>query len=49
MMKKDKIIRNLLDKAAQEFMEMRRKLEESRMLTSKTTRQQHFEKNYKKK
>jgi hypothetical protein len=48
-MKKEKIENNLLDKAAQEFIEVRKQRDEQRMLVSKTSRQAHYEKNYKKK
>jgi hypothetical protein len=48
-MKKDKIERNLLEKAAAEFIESNRGKAEQRMLTNRTSRQSHFEKNYKKK
>lgn len=48
-MKKEKIERNLLEKAAAEFISMRKSNDEQRMLTSRTSRQAHFEKNYKKK
>ena len=48
-MKKDKLVRNLLDKAASEYMEMRRTAEEERQLVATNTREAHFEKNYKKK
>ena len=48
-MKKDKIERNLLEKAAQEFEEIRKQKDEQRLLISKAGRQAHFEKNYKKK
>jgi hypothetical protein len=48
-MKKDKIERNLLEKAAAEFIESRKGKTEERMLTNRTSRQAHFEKNYKKK
>ena len=48
-MKKDKIVRNLLEKAAKEFQDIRKKRLEANMLEQKTTRQSHFEKNYKKK
>ena len=48
-MKKEKIERNLLEKAAAEFLEARKGKGEQRMLSNKTTRQAHFEKNYKKK
>ena len=48
-MRKEKIERNLLEKAAAEFLESRRDKAENRMLTNRTSRQAHFEKNYKKK
>jgi hypothetical protein len=48
-MKKSKIEKNLLDKAAQEFIEVRNQRVEQRMLVNKSTRLTHFEKNFKKK
>lgn len=48
-MKRDKIVRNVLEKAAHEFEESRKYKEDQRMLTSRTERQAHFEQNYKKK
>lgn len=48
-MKKEKIERNLLEKAAAEFIDARKSKAEQRMLTNRTSRQAHFEKNYKKK
>lgn len=48
-MKKEKIERNLLEKSAAEFLEFRKSRAEQRMLSNRTTRQAHFEKNYKKK
>jgi hypothetical protein len=48
-MKKEKIERNLLEKAAAEFLENRKDKAETRMLSNRTSRQAHFEKNYKKK
>jgi hypothetical protein len=48
-MKKEKIERNLLEKAAAEFIEKRKDKQRDRMLTNRTSRQAHFEKNYKKK
>lgn len=48
-MRRQKIERNVLEKAAAEFMDMRKRNDEHRMLTSRTDRQAHFEKNYKKK
>ena len=41
-MKKDKLVRNLLDKAAAEFVEMRKHNQEQRRLVSTNTREQHF-------
>lgn len=48
-MRKEKIERNLLEKAAAEFIEQNKGKAEQRMLTNRTSRQAHFEKNYKKK
>jgi hypothetical protein len=48
-MRKEKIERNLLDKAAAEFLDIKRSREEQRMLTNRTSRLSHFEKNFKKK
>ena len=48
-MKTSKIERNVLEKAAAEFLDMRRGNDEGRMLTNRTSRLAHFEKNYKKK
>lgn len=48
-MRKDKVERNLLEKAAAEFLETRKRNDEQRLLSSKTGRQAHFDKNYKKK
>jgi hypothetical protein len=48
-MKKSKIERNVLEKAAAEFYETRKRNDEQRLLTSRTSRQAHFEKHYKKK
>jgi hypothetical protein len=48
-MKHDKIVRNLLEKAAAEFVELTRKKNEDSLIQSRTTRLAHFEKNYKKK
>ncbi len=48
-MKTDKIVRNLLEKATNNFLETTRKNEEESMLVSKNERLSHFEKNYKKK
>jgi hypothetical protein len=47
--RKDKIERNLLEKAGAEYLEHRRTQQEKRLLTNRTSRQAHFEKNYKKK
>lgn len=47
MMKKDKLVRNLLDKAAAEFIEMTKKDEEKQLIVSTNTRLAHYEKNYK--
>lgn len=47
--RKDKIERNLLEKAAAEFIDAKRERDEAGLLTSRTKRQAHFEKNYKKK
>jgi hypothetical protein len=48
-MKLDKIERNILEKSAAEFLEFRKTRNETRMLSNRTSRQAHFEKNYKKK
>ena len=48
-MRKEKIERNVLEKAAAEFLESRKDKSEQRMLANRTSRQAHFEKNYKKK
>jgi hypothetical protein len=48
-MKTSKIERNVLEKAAAEFLDMRKRNDEGRMLTNRTSRLAHFEKNYKKK
>ncbi len=48
-MRKQKIERNLLEKAAAEFIDHRRLTAERRLLSNQTSRQAHFEKNYKKK
>lgn len=48
-MKKDKIVRNLLEKATAEFTATKKREEEENLLSSITARQKHFEKNYKKK
>jgi hypothetical protein len=48
-MKKSKIERNVLEKAAAEFIESRKRTDEVRLLTNRSSRQSHFEKNYKKK
>ena len=48
-MRKEKIERNLLEKAAAEFIEHRKLSTERRLLSNQTSRQAHFEKNYKKK
>jgi hypothetical protein len=48
-MAKNKIVRNLLEKATQEFLEMSRESNAAVMLTARTERLAHFEKNYKKK
>ena len=47
--RKDKIERTLLEKAGAEYLEHRRTQQEKRLLTNRTSRQAHFEKNYKKK
>ena len=47
--RKEKIERNLLEKAGAEYLEHRRTQQEKRLLTNRTSRQSHFEKNYKKK
>ena len=49
LMRKQKIERNLLEKAAAEFLDTRKRNDEVRLLSSRTSRQAHFEKNYKKK
>lgn len=38
-MPKDKIVKNLLEKASQEFLDIKKQKEERKMLISKTTRQ----------
>ena len=48
-MKKEKIERNVLEKAAAEFLDLRKRSDEQRMLSNRTSRLAHFEKNYKKK
>ena len=48
-MKTDKIVRNLLERSANEFLDRKRTTEEESMLISKNERIAHFEKNYKKK
>lgn len=49
MMKKDKLVRNVLDKAAAEFIELRKdKLEKGRLVAT-NAREQHFAQHYKKK
>jgi hypothetical protein len=48
-MKGDKIERNLLEKAAHDFEETHRRINEESLLTSQSARQAHFEANYKKK
>lgn len=48
-MRKEKIERNVLEKATAEFLELRKRNDETRMLTNRTSRIAHFEKNYKKK
>lgn len=48
-MKKDKIERNLLEKAGAEYIDYKKGQNEKRLLTNRTSRQAHFEKNYKKK
>ena len=48
-MRKEKIERNILEKAAAEFLEHRKITAERRLLSNQTSRQAHFEKNYKKK
>ena len=48
-MRKEKIERNLLEKAAAEFIDTKRDNDEQRMLTNRTSRQALFQRNYKKK
>jgi len=48
-MRRGKIERNILEKAAADFQDQRKHNDEQRLLTSRTQRQAHFEKNYKKK
>jgi hypothetical protein len=48
-MKISKIERNVLEKAAAEFLDLKKHREEKALLTSRTSRLAHFEKNYKKK
>jgi hypothetical protein len=48
-MKKDKIVRNILDKAAAEYIEIKTKQEQEEKLIAINHREAHFEKNYKKK
>lgn len=48
-MNRKKIERNILEKATQEYLESLKKDDESSLLVSKSERQAHFEKNYKKK
>lgn len=47
-MRESKIERNLLEKAAKEFVNFKNTVSERQMLTQRATRQSHFEKNYKK-
>jgi hypothetical protein len=47
-MRAAKIERNLLEKASREFVELGQHLSERQMLTSRATRQEIFDKNYKK-
>ena len=42
-MKKDKIVRNILEKSAQEYIEQVKNDQEKRLLTSKASRQKHYE------
>lgn len=48
-MHKDKIVRNLLEKSAQAFIQSKKENEERSALISRTERQAHYEQNYKKK
>lgn len=48
-MRTDKVVRNLLEKATNNFLDEKRKSEEGSMLVSRNERLSHFEKNYKKK
>ena len=48
-MRKSKIERNLLEKSAAEFIENQKRNDEVRLLSNRSARQSHFEKNYKKK
>ena len=48
-MKRSKIERNILEKSAADFIEQRKRNDEIRLLSNRTARQAHFEKNYKKK
>jgi len=47
-MSEKKIERNLLEKAARDYIELSEKATEERLLTSRASRQALFEKNYKK-
>lgn len=47
-MKDAKIERNLLEKASREFVELSNEMKEKHLLTSKASRQEIFDKNYKK-
>jgi hypothetical protein len=48
VMKDAKIERNLLEKASREFVELSNEMKEKHLLTSKASRQEIFDKNYKK-
>jgi len=43
----EKLERNLLEKAARDFMVMKQQKEESELLNTKAHRQQHYDKSYK--
>ena len=49
VMRRDKIVRNVLEKSAEEFVQSRKRQAEQRLLTNRTGRLAHFEGNYKKK
>lgn len=49
VMKRSKIERNLLEKASAEFLETKKQRDDQRLINSRSTRQAHYEKTYKKK